>query len=521
MPRTFNTTGPNIEALHYTLPPLGRIPADVFDFVKAGNYFVLHAPRQSGKTTSMQAFARALRGTGQYAAVYATLEEARATVAIDPALRQVVDAISRASRAYLPPEEHAPKADEFVGEASMLSAFLTAWSRQVTRPLVLILDEIDALPAEPLMAVLGQLRAGYLTRGDTPFPHSVCLFGMRNIRDYKAASGGSPRIGTASPFNVSKRAITVAYFTAKEIGDLYGQHTAETGQRFTEAALDRVWQLSRGQPFLVNALADWVISRLHWTGPVDVAQIDAAKEQLILDRVTHIDSLAARLCEDRVRRVIEPMLAGDSGERDDSDFADVEYCRDLGLVATIDGNLAVANEIYREVIPRELAAHPQSKIHGLLPSWRRPDGSLDWPSLMAQFVEFWRENGEWMLKRAHWPEAAHQIVFMAFLQKVVNGGGSIDREYGLGRKRLDLLLCWSQGPAPQWIAIELKLWRQGKKDPLAEGLLQIDEYLQRMALGEGVLVIFDLRAEALPWGERGSKTAEVTASGRGVEVWRL
>jgi len=108
-------------------------------------------------------------------------------------------------------------------------------------------------------------------------------------------------------------------------------------------------------------------------------------------------------------------------------------------------------------------------------------------------------------ERARWPEAAHHIVFMAFLQKIVNGGGSIDREYGLGRKRLDLLLCWSQGPVPQWIAIELKLWHHGRKDPLAEGLVQMDEYLQRMALGEGVLVIFDLRAEALPWGERAAR----------------
>ncbi|MBM4345278.1 MAG: ATP-binding protein [Deltaproteobacteria bacterium] len=520
MPRHFNTAGPNDAAKHYTLPPLGRIPADLKSLVESENYFVLHAPRQSGKTTSMKAFAAMLRADGRWAAIYATLEEARGIAEADPALRIAVDAVEAASRAQLPAGEEAPRASDYEGAPRRLGSFLCDWCRRLRRPLVLILDEIDSLEGAPLMAVLSQLRAGYLTRDHTPFPASICLFGMRNIRDYKAASGGSPNIGTSSPFNVSREAVTVAFFSREEIAELYAQHTVESGQRFSDAAVDRVWQLTRGQPFLVNALADFVVRKQKWTGPIDVAHIDAAKEQLILARVTHIDSLMARLREDRVRRVLEPILAGETPSHE-YDRDDLDYCRDLGLLAPGEGNLDIANEIYREVIPRELACTWQPNMHGVFTDWRKADGHIDWPVLMRQFVQFWRENGEWMVRRAHWPEAAHQIVFMAFLQKVVNGGGSIAREFGLGRKRLDLLVEWTGGPTPQRLALEVKVWRTKRPDPLADGLVQLDGYLGRLGLDEGTLVLFDARRRGVPWEQRGEVSAAVTEGGRKVEVWRL
>ncbi|MBM4346422.1 MAG: ATP-binding protein [Deltaproteobacteria bacterium] len=520
MPRQFNTAGPNDPDKHYTLPPLGRIPADLKSSVESGDYFVLHAPRQSGKTTSMKAFADMLNADGRWAAVYATLEQARAIAEEAPAMRKVVDAIAKASEAYLPPEERAPPIGQFAGEANWLGAFLTAWCRQLRRPLVLILDEIDSLEGVPLMAVLSQLRAGYLTRDKIKFPESVCLFGMRNIRDYKAASGGSSNVGTSSPFNVSRDAVTVAYFNREEIAELYGQHTAETGQTFTEAAVDRVWQLTRGQPFLVNALADFVVRKQKWTGPIDVEHIDTAKEQLILARVTHIDSLMARLREDRVRRVLEPMLAG-TQPMGAVDEADIEYCKDLGLVVEHKSELDIANDIYREVIPRQMAATWQYNMQGSFADWQRADGSIDLPVLMAQFSDFWRRNGEWMVRDAHWPEAAHQIVFMAFLQKIVNGGGTIAREFGVGRGRLDLLVQWQAGAVVQQLVFEVKVWRDGESNPLGEGLRQLDGYLARLGLPQGTLVIFDARKRGVRWSKRGEVSAAQTASGRTVAVWRL
>jgi len=258
--------------------------------------------------------------------------------------------------------------------------------------------------------------------------------------------------------------------------------------------------------------------------------IARAKELLILSRSTHLDSLADKLNESRVRAVLAPILAGEDLPLDVPQH-DVEYCADLGLIVPGNGTVRIANPIYREVLPRELTL--PSQVRMVLPErrWALPDGRLDLSAVLQAFVAFWRENGEWMVRGQQWPEAAQQIVLMAFLQRLVNGGGYIEREYGLGQKRLDLLVRWFTGRSAEGLptdedrhALELKVWRDGQKDPLAKGLEQIDGYLERLGLLGGTLVLFDARSSA-PTGEawegRGEFSTALTPSGRTVTVLRL
>jgi hypothetical protein len=176
------------------------------------------------------------------------------------------------------------------------------------------------------------------------------------VRDYKVASGGSERLHTASPFNVKVESLTLRPFTAAEVAELYGQHTADTGQIFAPAALRRAFELTQGQPWLVNALARQAVQVVvpDPGQPVDVAEINQAKELLIQRQDTHLDSLAERLREPRVRHVIEPLLAGQVLADVPAD--DIRFVLDLGLCrADPAGGLMIANPIYREVIPRVLA----------------------------------------------------------------------------------------------------------------------------------------------------------------------
>ena len=117
-------------------------------------------------------------------------------------------------------------------------------------------------------------------------------------------------------------------------------------------------------------------------------------------------------------------------------------------------------------------------------------------------------------------EVAPQLVLMAYLHRLVNGGGFIGREVGVGRKRIDLLVRWPyenrRGKrAVQREALELKVWRDRDKkgDPLAAGLVQLDAYLATLGLSRGVLVIFDARADAAPVEERTRFEETVTAQG--------
>lgn len=372
-----------------------------------------------------------------------------------------------------------------------------------------------------------QLRAGFPNR-PAAFPWSVILCGMRDVRDYKTASGGGPvRVGTSSPFNIKEDSLRLGNFTEAQVRDLYGQHTAETGQVFAEEALATAWALAQGQPWLTNALAREVVEKLQvpLSEPITRAHIDAARERLILSRATHLDSLLARLEEERVRRVLEPLLAGElaGGKTFDADF---EYAVDLGLVAP-ELPVQIANPIYREIVVRVLAGQAEAAVIADPRSYVAPDGRLDLDRLLHGFAEFWREHGELVAGRIDYQEVAPQLVLMAYLQRIVNGGGVIDREVGVGRKRIDLVMRWPFTGADgkrtvQRAAMELKVWRDRdkKRDPLSTGLAQLDDYLGRLGLDQGVLVIFDCRSVAAPIEDRTRFEAARTPSGRQVTLLR-
>jgi hypothetical protein len=526
--RFFNTAGPCDPRFHYMLPAAERLP-EAPRLVAQGAYFVVHAPRQTGKTTTLKALARALTAQGQYAVLHFNCETGQ--IAEDDyvrAQRDILAAIRARAERELPAELRPPMPWPDAEDTQILTAGLRAWAHSCPRPLVLFFDEIDSLRGKSMLTVLRQLRASYDVRPDEA-PWSVVLCGLRDVRDYRVASGDDPdRLGTSSPFNIKVESMRLGNFDEHEVAALYAQHTAETGQPFTDEAVAGAFALTSGQPWLVNALAREIIEKMRIAppAPITAEYVEQARERLIQARATHLDSLVARLGEDRVRRVIEPLLDGTfEGEHTyDDDFL---YVRDLGLIAP-DPPTRPANPIYREVMVRTLASGIERRVVHERSQFMLPDGRLDMDALLRAFAEFWRENGEVLTDGLTYHEVAPQLVLMAFLQRIVNGGGFIDREYGLGRRRIDLLIRWPYGKdgQRQWQreAIELKVWRDKKPDPRDEGLSQLDTYLDRLDMDRGWLVIFDRRA-SLPAGtppavERIGFEQAVTPSGRAVAILR-
>jgi hypothetical protein len=246
-----------------------------------------------------------------------------------------------------------------------LKMHLAHLSASVELPLVVLFDEADCLSDQTLITFLRQLRDGYVNRVRSPFPTSVALVGMRNIRDYKAkVRGDSDTLGTASPFNVITEALTLTNFTRTEITALYQQHTRETGQVFEEAAIDRADYWTCGQPWLVNAVARECVEKIldrDYSKPVTATLIDQAAEIILRRRDTHIDSLLAKLSEERVRRVVEPVILG---KENTGSFLsdDTLYVLDMGILKQQAGALHPANPIYAEVILRTLSYDMQMRF---------------------------------------------------------------------------------------------------------------------------------------------------------------
>ena len=398
-----------------------------------------------------------------------------------------------------------------------IGAALQAWAAQCPRPLVVFIDEIDSLQNQTLITVLRQIRDGF-PRRPQGFPQSIALIGMRDVRDYKVAAGGSDRLSTASPFNIKVESLTLGNFSFAEVEELYRQHTQATGQGFTAAAIDQAFALTAGQPWLVNALARQATEVLAHDPTIAItpAIVDQAKDILIDRQDTHLDSLAERLREDRVRAIIQPILAGQELPQTPAD--DLRYVLDLGLCSQDQrGGIQIANPIYREVIPTVLATNAIASLTFLQPTWLSPTGEL-WPDALLQaFLGFWRQHGQPLLKSTPYPEIAPHLVLMAFLHRVVNdGGGSLEREYAIGSGRMDICLRYGQVT----LGMELKVWKPGRPDPLAQGLEQLDRYLAGLGLDQGWLVIFDQRPDLPLLEERTTASVVTSPGGRGVTVIR-
>ncbi|NER51938.1 MAG: ATP-binding protein, partial [Symploca sp. SIO1A3] len=477
---------------------------------------LIHAPRQTGKTTAMLELAQQLTASGKYTAVMVSAEVG-AAFPNDPgaAEKAILGSWRDSVEGYLPTELHPPTWPDADPGVRLHSA-LKVWAEASPRPLVIFIDEIDALRDETLISVLRQLRSGYPHRPKR-FPQALALIGVRDVRDYKVASGGSKRLNTSSPFNIKIKSLTLRNFTLAEVAQLYQQHTAATGQVFTTDAVEQAFALTQGQPWLVNALAKEIVEELvrDPAQNITLEHIEEAKEILIQRQDTHLDSLTSLLRQEQVRSIIEPILAGqDLGDIPNDDR---QFLVDLGLVVRHPaGGLTPANPIYREVLPRVLASGPQDSLPMIQPSWLTPEGKLNPEQLLEAFLSFWRQHGQPLLKSAPYHEIAPHLVLMAFLHRVVNGGGILEREYAIGSDRMDL--CLRYGDVT--LGMELKVWREGRPDPIKAGLEQLDRYLAGLGLNQGWLVIFDQRQGLPPIAERTTTEQVMTPSDRTVIVIR-
>ncbi len=544
--RFFNTEGPVVARKHYCVPPLERVNVDeLLALIAQERYFVLHAPRQTGKTSALLALRDLLEAGGDYRCVYVNVEAAQA----------VREDVERAMRVILGEMGDSAlfQGDGFLdgiwsdvlarfGDRA-LGAALTRWCQADPKPLVLLIDEIDTLIGDTLIAVLRQLRAGYVQR-PARFPQSVVLCGVRDVRDYRIHSRTEQAVVTGgSAFNIRAESLRIGDFAEAEVHALIAQHTEETGQAFTAEALETVWGQSLGQPWLVNALCARACfgdtAGRDRARAITAEAVMAAREHLVQSRQVHLDQLADKLQEARVRRVVEPLLSG--GDTHGATTRDIEYVRDLGLIAP-DAPSRIANPVYAEVIPRELTWAMQQLLLEETAWYVDTDGALDVDKLLGAFQAFFRAHSEHWLGRFDYAEAGPQLILQGFLQRVVNGGGRIEREYGLGRGRTDLLIVWPRGGAgaapegapgvtaamtpgmtPEMTVdryvVECKVRHGSVERTVAEGVAQTAAYMDRCEARAGHLVVFD-RHEGRTWEEKVFRREERSGE-HTVTVWGM
>ena len=491
--RFFNTAGPMKPDIHYCIPPLERLDAEqVRSLIRQQKYFVLHAPRQTGKTSALLALQDELNASGQYRSVYVNVEvgqSAREDVAA--AMQAILSELSLGAEFVLDDlfvKNVRREALEESGPHDALRDTLSRWAANDARPLVLLIDEIDALVGDTLVSVLRQLRAGYAHR-PSRFPQSIILCGIRDVRDYRIhASAEKAVITGGSAFNIKSESLRMGDFSAAETQALLSQHTEETGQAWTEATRQEIWRLTQGQPWLVNALAYRACEAIRDLEQVNRRRSDSRGPRATDPAPRDAPGPTHRQAPGRARPARRRAVAERQYwiPRRDSRRTTLQYVRDLGLVRT-DGNLRIANPIYQEAIPRDLTWTTQVELaprSSLVHRGRRSEGGRTPGRLPDVLPGAFRALGATFSVPGSRPAtpfagipATHRQQRRTYRTRVRAGG----------RMRTDLLIVWPLA-APSEVrktVIECKLLHGSLAQTTRDGLEQTRAYMDRCAAGRG------------------------------------
>ena len=248
----FNTAGPVNCEDHYCLNPLSRFDLEeILMLIAQKKYFVLHAPRQTGKTTCLLALMKYLNALGDYECLYINVESAQAmSENVVESIRIVLGEMASRARTSLNDSFMEKNWLNILEERKSLALneILTRWSARNNKPQILLVDEIDSLIGDTLISVLRQFRAGYDKRPNS-FPQSIILCGIRDFRDYRIHSNLERSIITGgSAFNIKAESLRLGDFSKNEMIELYQKHSDHTGQIFSSEAIETAWELTNGQP---------------------------------------------------------------------------------------------------------------------------------------------------------------------------------------------------------------------------------------------------------------------------------
>ncbi|MDR1081861.1 MAG: ATP-binding protein [Deltaproteobacteria bacterium] len=522
------------------IPVLDRDPG-IMPVIENDEYFVIHAPRQSGKTTLLRNLTKKINDEGNYYALLCPLSFVANAENRQEAIRFVIQALTHSIKFSELPilnnlTEHLPKFSPDTESVIVLDSIKFICS-SLDKELIIFFDEADSIPDTAMLAFLLQIREGFNVRefpGNNAFPKSLALVGLRDLNDYRIRiRPDSETTGEHSPFNIHAPSMSIQNFTKNQIRTLYEQHTEVSGQAFDRNAIDRVWYWTEGQAWLVNALARQIIEvqfENNYTEAVNKSHVDLATKELLLKNEAHFEDLIKRLKETRITRVMTAALSFS-----DHDFKlitddDIQYCINLGLLKHGKNGLSdclPANPIYNEVIVRALSPKIIPDIDTIKKKKWMDGANLNLTGLLQAFQNYWLKNADILFARNQNEKLINEIteqvatvfnisvdmrkekaaeineirnnsfklvdeafcvlVLCAFLQRVLNSGAdSVIRQYSLGNKLVDICITYNQRAYP----IEVKIKGAVTTE---QGIRQLSGYIDKCDTSEGWLIEFDRR----------------------------
>ncbi len=487
----------------------------IFELVELGEYFTIHRPRQYGKTTMLETIGRYLRPLKEWLVFKISFEGIGSEVFLDEGAfcnvflelleQQMIEYEEKDLAAFL------KQAAAEVKTLKALSKSITELANLADRKMVLLIDEVDKSSNNQLfLDFLAILRNKYLNRHlrtERTF-HSVVLAGLHDVKSLKFkirsssnSDGGGEAGAYNSPWNIAADFEVDMNLYPHEIAPMLDDYAQERGVDMdVPAVAEKLFYYTSGYPFLVSMLCKITDEKIlpqkserSWT----VEDIETAAETLIKSERsnTNFDSLIKNLENNPGLYELVYRLIIDNSPFPYNVHDPIIH---LGILHGIFRNgqgLNIHNRIYREIIGNYMASKlvTTGKLRETeySESYTLPGNALNLERVLLKFQAFMRE--QYSKKDREFLERNGRLIFLAFLQPILNGRGYAFKEPELSEeRRLDIAITYSTHK----YAVELKIWRGAAAHE--KGLSQLTDYLDRQQLDTGYLVIYD-HAETKTW----------------------
>jgi hypothetical protein len=495
MAKKFNITGNCLPNQHY-MADISRKLEKVRNMVEEGEYFIINRPRQYGKTTTLYTLADTLEKSGKYLVFNMSFE------GIGDAIFQEEKVFSagffrllarRTPKKYGKIIKWIMETQPTIQSLDDLAIAITELAKKTKKKIVVLIDEVDKSSNNQLfISFLAMLRNLYLDRSNAPSFHSVILAGVHDVKSLKLKIRPDEEQKFNSPWNIAAEFIVDMNLQPFEIKPMLDDYVAEKGVKMDTAAMaEDLFYYTSGYPYLVSKLCKMLDEDALPTKDVKEwteQDLELAVRQLVGESNSNFDTLIKNLDDhqDLYNLVYDVAVDGRSVA-----FNAHELSNSLGVLYGIFGKnnrLSIHNRIYREVIVNYMTANmnriQRGKGADFGDGYVNADKTLKMELALLKFQAFMRE--QYSKQDRDFLERNGRLVFLAFMKPILNGHGYDFKEVQVSEeRRLDVTITFYQH---KYVA-ELKVWRGQVAHE--EGLNQLYDYLDRLKLTEGYLLIFD------------------------------
>lgn len=497
--KEFNVTGLCIPEKHYMADISDKLN-QIMGIIVKGKYFTITRPRQYGKTTTLYMISRICNKGKEYLALRISFEAIdEPTYQNHRAFIKVFLELLEEKFELLGLEKQANLIKTEVNKVSNmreLSRIITKIARETKEKIVLLIDEVDKSSNNQLfLDFLGMLRDKYLSReaGEDYTFHSVILAGVHDVKSLKLKIRSEDDRKYNSPWNIATDFDVDLSLSKEEIQSMLKDYVETKGVKMDiEIIAERIFYYTSGYPFLVSRICKIIDEKIMKEDLIWLEELlEQAVKILLNESNTNFESLIKNLENNQeLYKIAFEMLI--LGER-------ISYNIDnpvmntgilFGILKNEDGTLKIYNRIYEQRIYNYMTSKIETSSemgsYNFRENFIAIDGSLNLEKVLIKFQEFMKK--EYSEKDKSFLEKNGRLIFLAFIKPIINGIGFDFKEVQISEeKRLDVVITYL---SKQYV-IELKLWHG--EEAHQRGINQLNDYLERMNLKKGFLVIYDLR----------------------------